>query len=149
MLDYGAAQAAAGKTTSAFLANIRETGAGLGLIVDASGLAKIERGAKLDEIQERKVKLFMAAVNTALAIPQTAAWAITSTALGSWTGLIESAVAKTDMNKDRAAHEANVGDSEALYLHDQLIADAMLRHGLFGKSDPPAPTHPWGGLCKS
>lgn len=146
MLDYGAAQAAAGKTNSAFLANIRETGAGLGLIVDASGLAEIERGAKLDEVQERKAKLFVAAVNTALAIPQTAAWAITSTALGSWTGLIESAVAKTDVNKDRAAHEANIGDSEALYLHDQLIADAMLRHGLFGKSDPPAPAHPWASL---
>ncbi|WP_219517958.1 DUF6571 family protein [Nonomuraea ceibae] len=145
VIDYGAAQVAAGHSIQPLLANIRETGAGFGLIVDASGLAKIQQGVKLDEEQERSVKIFMAAVNTGLGIPQTAAWAITATTLGSWTSLIEDA-AKTDVNKARATYEANIGDGEALYLHDQLIADAMLRHGLFGKSDPAASTHPWGSL---
>ncbi|TXK39826.1 hypothetical protein [Nonomuraea sp. C10] len=145
LIDHGAAQAAAGKSTKSLLANIRETGAGLGLITHASGLAKIELGTKLDEQQERNMKVFMAAVNTGLGIPQTAAWAITATTLGSWTSLIEDS-AKTDLNRVKATYEANIAMGEAHYLHDQLIADAMLRNGLFGKSEPAAPTHPWGSL---
>ncbi|MFB4293803.1 hypothetical protein ACBI99_39655 [Nonomuraea sp. ATR24] len=145
LIDHGAAQAATEQSPRVLLANVRETGAGLGLIADASGLAKIRQGTERDENQERNMKIFMAAVNTGLGIPQAAAWAITGNTLGAWTSLIEEA-AKTDVNRVKATYEANSAVGEAQDLHDQLIADAMLRNGLFGKGDPAAPTHPWGSL---
>ncbi|TMR22650.1 hypothetical protein ETD86_10995 [Nonomuraea turkmeniaca] len=145
MLDYGAAQAAAGKGRNALLVNAREAAAGFGLIADASGIAKIKAGKEQDAAQERNMKLFMAAVNTGLGIPQAAPWAIAANILGSWTSLIEE-TAKTEKNANKGAHEANTGKDKAEFLVEQLTIDAMLRHGLFGKSDPPAPTHPWSSL---
>jgi hypothetical protein len=145
LLDHGAAQAAEGKGTDALIANAKEAGAGFGLITDASGLATIQKGKDLDEAQERNIKITMAAVNTGLAIPQTAAWAITASALGSWTSLIEDA-AKTEKNQNRAVYDANTAMDKTKFLLDQLAADAMLKHGLFGKGEPAATTHPWGSL---
>nr|WP_055504231.1 DUF6571 family protein [Nonomuraea pusilla] len=145
ILDFGAAQAASGKGSEALLANMREAGAGFGLITDATGLAKIQQGKELDEAQERNMKILMAVVNTGLAIPQTAAAAITAGTVGAWTSMIEDS-AKTEKNADMATYDANTADGKAKFLLDQLAADAMLRHGLFGRADPAAPTHPWGSL---
>ncbi|MFI9593620.1 hypothetical protein [Nonomuraea sp. NPDC052265] len=145
LIDFGAAQAASGKGAETLLTNVREAGAGFGLITDATGLAKIQQGKELDEAQERNMKIFMAIVNTGLAIPQTAAAAITAGTVGAWTGMIEDS-AKTEKNADAATYDANTANGKAKFLLDQLAADAMLRHGLFGSADPAAPSHPWGSL---
>ncbi|MEV6031494.1 DUF6571 family protein [Nonomuraea sp. NPDC052116] len=145
LLDYGAAVAAQTKDGRYLLVNAREAGAGFGMITDASGLAKIQQGQELDETQERNMKILMAVVNTGLAIPQTAIAGITADTVGSWTGLIED-TAKTDKNTEKAKYDANVADNKAQFLLDQIAVDAMLRHGLFGSSDPPAKTHPWASL---
>ncbi|WP_327105040.1 DUF6571 family protein [Nonomuraea glycinis] len=145
LLDHGAAQAAEGRGTDALMAHAKEVGAGFGLITDASGLATIQKGKELDEAQERNIKIIMAAVNTGLAIPQSAAWAITATTLGSWTSLIEE-TAKSEKNQNRAVYDANTAVDKTKFLLDQLAADAMLKHGLFGKGEPATATHPWGSL---
>ncbi|MFC4012643.1 hypothetical protein ACFOY2_35800 [Nonomuraea purpurea] len=145
LLDHGAAQAAAGKGVDTLLANARETAAGFGLITDASGLAKIQQGKDLDEAQEKNMKIFMAVVKTGLAIPQAPAGAITAAVVGEWISMIADS-AKTEKNSDMATYEANTADGKARFLHDQLAADAMLRHELFGKNQPAAPTHPWASL---
>jgi hypothetical protein len=145
MLDYGAAQAAAGDDYRALLANAREAGAGFGLIAYASGIAKIEDVNNMNEEQERNLKLFLAATNTVLGIPQATPWAIAANTLGAWSGIIED-TAKSDKDMNRAVDDANDGVDNAKFLTEQLAIDAMLRHGLFGKSDPPDPTHPWSSL---
>ncbi|GAA3609139.1 hypothetical protein GCM10022419_112630 [Nonomuraea rosea] len=145
MLDHAAEQRAATKDGRLLIVNVGEAAAGFGLISDASGIARIRQGQELDEAQERNMKIFMATVNTALAIPQSAAGAITSTALGSWTGMIED-TAKTTMNEDKAVYDANTARQKSKSLLDQLTADAMLRHRLFGTADPPSPEHPWASL---
>ncbi|MEV4078741.1 hypothetical protein AB0J43_00420 [Nonomuraea fuscirosea] len=145
IMDHGAAQAAAGNGREALLANTREAGAGLGLIAYASGIANIKDGQDMDEAQERNMKLFMAAASTILGIPQAAPWAIAANTLGAWSGIIEE-TAKTEKNRNNAVDEANSGMDHAKLLTEQLAIDAMLRHGLFGKSDPPDPTHPWSSL---
>ncbi|MGW0195924.1 hypothetical protein [Nonomuraea sp. NPDC003201] len=145
LLNYAAAQVAGGKGESVLKASAQEAGAGFGLITDASGLAKIQQGKELDEAQERSMKLFMAVVNTGLAIPQTAAGAVTAGTVGAWNSMIEDA-ARTTENADKATYNANTAKSQAKFLLDQIAADAMLKNGLFGKPDPPASTHPWSSL---
>ncbi|TDC07679.1 hypothetical protein E1267_12710 [Nonomuraea longispora] len=145
LLDHGAARTAETGDPRHLLINATEAGAGFGLITEASGLAKIKQGQELDAAQERNMKVFMAVVNTGLGIPQAAAAAITAATLGSWTSMIEDA-AKTNKNTEKAKYDANVAENKAQFLLDQIAADAMLRHGLFGKSDPPDKTHPWASL---
>ncbi|MGW0479412.1 hypothetical protein [Nonomuraea sp. NPDC003214] len=145
LLDHGAAQVAEGKGNAALKANAAEAGAGIGLITDASGLATIAKGKDLDEAEEQKARIIMAAVGTGLSIPQLPVAAITAGVVGSWSSMIENA-AKSDENRDRAVFDANMAKEQAKFLLDGLAADAMLRHGLFGSGDPPATTHPWGTL---
>ncbi|MEO3791309.1 DUF6571 family protein [Nonomuraea sp. B10E15] len=145
MLDHGAAQAAGGEGDRTLQVNAEEIGAGFGLITDASGLAAIEKGKKLDESQERNMKIFMAAVNTGLAIPQAAAWAVTAGTIGAWTSLIEDS-AKADKNQNKAVHDANTAKDKAKFLSYQITVDAMLKHGLFGEAKSAAATHPWSSL---
>lgn len=145
MLDYGAAQAAAGKGYDALRANLREAAAGFGMITDAGGLAEIHKAKDLDAAQERNMKLLLAAVNTALNIPQATPWAIAAGVLGSWSSVIEDS-ATTDKHTLKATHNANTAKEQTQKLVDQLAIDTMLKHGLFGKSDPPDPNHPWSSL---
>ncbi|GAA0943850.1 DUF6571 family protein [Nonomuraea longicatena] len=145
LLDHGAAQATGPEGGRALAVNAREVGAGFGLITDASGLATIQKGKDLDESQERNLKIFLAVVNTGLAIPQTPPWAITAGATSAWSSLIES-LAKSEKNTVKATYDANTAKDQAKFLLDQLAADAMLRHGLFGSADPPADSHPWASL---
>ncbi|WP_344876406.1 DUF6571 family protein [Nonomuraea antimicrobica] len=145
LLDYGAAQAADGTGVKALKANAQEAGAGFGLITDASGLATIQKGKELDEAQERNMKIFMAVVNSGLAIPQAAPWAITAGVVSSWNSMIESAAA-TEKNTNQATYDANTAKEKARFLLDQMAVDAMLKHELFGKAEPAAATHPWSSL---
>ncbi|PZG15896.1 hypothetical protein [Nonomuraea aridisoli] len=145
MLDHGAEQSATGKGNGSLLINAREAAAGFGLIADASGIAKIEEGKALDSAQERNAKIFMAVVNTGLAIPQAVPWAITAGVMGAWTSMIEES-AKSEKHANKAIFEANTAKAKTESLVDQLAIDAMLGHGLFGRTDPPAATHPWGSL---
>ncbi|MEV4173869.1 hypothetical protein [Nonomuraea sp. NPDC049709] len=114
-----------------FVIAAKEVGAGFGLIADATGLARIAQGQRLDEAQERKMKAIMAVVNTGLAIPQKSGWPITAAVVGSWTSVIED-TAKTEVNKNRATHEANEAIGQSEFLATQLLAQAMFNHGLFG-----------------
>ncbi|MFI6498936.1 hypothetical protein [Nonomuraea typhae] len=145
LLDYGAAQMADTKDARILKANAREAGAGFGLITDSSGLAVIQKGKELDDAQERNMKIFMAVVNTGLAIPQATPWEIAAGVVGGWSSTIED-LAKTEVNANRATYDANVAKGKAKFLLDQIAADAMLKHELFGKADPPADTHPWASL---
>ncbi|GIH73362.1 hypothetical protein Mth01_56150 [Sphaerimonospora thailandensis] len=144
LLDHGAAQMAAGQGDRVFVANAGWIGAGFGFIADAAGLAKIEQGKELDEAQQRNMKILTATLNTGLAIPQSGAWPITAGVVGAWTGLIEDSV-KGDA-EDKARDEANSAVRQTHDLIQDLTAQAMLKHGLFGSADPPAPTHPWASL---
>ncbi|MEU6715355.1 DUF6571 family protein [Nonomuraea sp. NPDC046802] len=145
LLDHGAAQAQDGKGFGALKTNAQEAGAGFGLITDASGLAQIQQGKELDEAKERNMKIFMAAVNTGLAIPQAPAWAISAGIVGAWTGLIEDS-AKAETNQNKAVYDANTAKDKAKFLLDQIAVDAMLKHGLFGKAESAATRHPWSSL---
>ncbi|WP_055481065.1 DUF6571 family protein [Sphaerimonospora mesophila] len=144
LLDHGAAQMATGQGDRALVANAGWIGAGFGFIADAAGLAKIEQGKELDEAQQRNMKILTATLNTGLAIPQTGTWPITAGIIGAWTGLIEDSV-KGDA-EDKARAEANNAVLQSRDLIHDLTAQAMLKHGLFGSSAPPAPTHPWASL---
>ncbi|PZG19829.1 hypothetical protein [Nonomuraea aridisoli] len=123
---------AAGGDRDAFAAAAKETGAGFGLVTDATGLARVAEGQKLDDAQERKMKAVMAVVNTGLAIPQKAGWPITAAVVGAWTSLIEDS-AKTEVNKNQATYEANTAKARSEFLATQLMAQAMFDHGLFGQ----------------
>jgi hypothetical protein len=128
LLDHNAASGDSKK----FMAAAEDTTAGFGLITDATGLARIAEGQKLDEAQERKMKEIMAVVNTGLAIPQKAGWPITASVVGAWTSLIEDS-AKTEVNKDQATYDANTAKARSEFLATQLVAQAMFNHGLFGQ----------------
>lgn len=123
---------AASGDSASFTGAAKQIGAGFGLITDATGLAEIATGQRRDEVQEQKIKEFMAVVNTALAIPQTGGWPITAGVVGAWTGMIEDA-AKTEVNKNQAVYDANVAKARGEFLATQLVAQAMFNHGLFGK----------------
>ncbi|WP_433500689.1 hypothetical protein ACQP1K_10500 [Sphaerimonospora sp. CA-214678] len=144
LLDYGAAEMAAGHGDNALLTNAKGIGAGFGLITDAAGLAEIEAGKELDEAQQRNMKILTATLNMGLAFPQSGAWPITAGVVGAWTGLIED-IAKGDA-ESKARIDANAAaDRTRSLLHD-LTAQAMLKHGLFGSADPASSTHPWATL---
>ncbi|MEO3803493.1 DUF6571 family protein [Nonomuraea sp. B1E8] len=145
ILDYGAVQAATGKGNAALKANAAEAGAGIGLITDASGLATIAQGRNLDEAEEQKARILLAAVGTGLAIPQMPVAAIIAGTLGSWSSMLENA-AKSNVNRNKAVFDANMAKERSKFLLEGLVADAMLRHELFGPGNPPAATHPWGTL---
>ncbi|MCA2180925.1 hypothetical protein LDL08_32570 [Nonomuraea glycinis] len=128
LLDHNAASG----DHKSFVAAAKEVGAGFGLVTDATGLARMAEGQKLDEAQERKMKEIMAVVNTGLAIPQKAGWPIAAGVVGSWSSLIEDS-AKTEVNKNQATYEANVAKARSEFLATQLVAQAMFDHGLFAQ----------------
>ncbi|MFI7453838.1 hypothetical protein ACIBQX_40550 [Nonomuraea sp. NPDC049714] len=128
LLDHSAASG----DRKSFVAAAKEAGAGFGLITDATGLARIAEGQKLDAAQERKMKEIMAVVNTGLAIPQKVGWPITAGVVGAWTSLIEDS-AKTEVNQNQATYEANMTKASSEFLATQLMAQAMFDHGLFGQ----------------
>ncbi|HEX4814636.1 MAG TPA: hypothetical protein VFV66_17995 [Nonomuraea sp.] len=130
ILDHSAASG----NSENLVAAAKEAGAGFGLITDATGLARIAEGQKLDEAQEQKMKAVMAVVNTGLAIPQTAGWPITAGVVGAWTGLMEDS-AKTEVNKNQGIYEANMAKARSEFLATQLMAQAMFDHGLFGQDN--------------
>ncbi|MGW3351279.1 hypothetical protein ACWDA3_48960 [Nonomuraea rubra] len=130
VLDHNAASGDPGR----FMAAAKEVGAGFGLITDATGLAGIAEGQKLDEAKSQRMKEIMMVVNSGLAIPQHGGWPITAGVVGAWNSLIEDS-AKTDVNKNQATHEANTAKARSKFLADQLAAQAMLDHGLFGQQD--------------
>ncbi|WP_433414209.1 hypothetical protein ACQP1V_33425 [Microtetraspora malaysiensis] len=141
LLDHGAAEIAAGRGEDALMSNAKSIGAGFGVIADAAGLAKIEEGKKLDEAQQRNLKLLVAAVNIGLAV---GAGDGTAAAVGEVAGLIVDNAKGSAESKARSQANAAVDQTRTL-LHD-LTAQAMLKHGLFGPVDPAAPTHPWASL---
>ncbi|MEW9528154.1 hypothetical protein [Microbispora sp. NPDC049125] len=144
LLDHGAAAMAAGRGDDALLTTASQTGAGFGMITDAAGLAKIEEGKELDETQAKNMQILMAVVNTGLAIPQAASWAIGAGIVGALSGLAEDAVNGDAESKARS--DANAAVDQTRTLLNDLTAQAMLRHGVFGSADPPAKTHPWASL---
>ncbi|MFF0573092.1 hypothetical protein [Streptosporangium saharense] len=144
LFDHGAAELANGRGDDTLKVNAARVGAGFGMIADVAGLSKIAKGKELDETQERNVKLFMATVNTALAIPQSGAWPVAAGVVGAWTGIIEdSAKGKAE---DDAIDDANVVVDQSMILMQDVAVQAMLKHGLFGSADLPAKTHPWASL---
>ncbi|MFB9675488.1 hypothetical protein [Streptosporangium vulgare] len=144
LLDYGAAEMAAGRGNERFMTGAKRAGSGFGMITDAAGLAKIEEGKDLDEAQQRNMKMLLAAVNTGLAIPQSGTWPITAGVIGAWSGVAEE-IAKGKA-EDNARVEANaVVDKTRGLVHD-LAAQAMLKNGLFGSAEPAARNHPWATL---
>ncbi|MEV4833383.1 hypothetical protein AB0K05_02600 [Nonomuraea sp. NPDC049486] len=144
LLNHGAGQVAAGQGADSLNTAGLEIGAGFGLITDAAGLARIEKGHELDETQKRNMKILMAVVNTGLAIPQAGSWPIGASVTGAWTGMIEDAV-QGNARKE-AVFAANSTVEQTRFLVHQLTAQAMFDHGLFGAADPPAKTHPWASL---
>jgi len=128
LLDHNAASGESGRLLTA----AKETGAGFGLITDATGLAHMAQGQALDEAQERKMKAIMAVVNTGLAFPQKAGWPITGQIVGAWTSLIEDS-AKTEVNKNNAVYDANTAKARSEFLATQLLAQAMFDHERFGE----------------
>ncbi|MEU7863853.1 hypothetical protein [Nonomuraea sp. NPDC049141] len=144
LLDRGVGVLAAKHGTGSLTNAAQEAGAGFGLIMDAGNIAKIDLAKEMDETQKRNVQALLAVVNTGLAFPQRAAWPIGSTILGSWTGMIEDSVKGTA--EKTAVFEANTALEQTRSLLHQLGAQAMLDHGMFGSSDPPAKTHPWASL---
>ncbi|MEV0378594.1 DUF6571 family protein [Nonomuraea sp. NPDC050643] len=145
LVNEGADQMVGGKGEAALMTSAQEVGAGFGLLTDAASIGTLKEGAERDEAQERNMKTFMAVINTSLAIPQAGAWPIGAGVVGAWTGLIEDS-AKTDLNKNKAAFEANTSVAKAGFMVNQLVIQAMLRREMFGESDPPARTHPWSSL---
>ncbi|MCK2214763.1 hypothetical protein MF672_013305 [Actinomadura sp. ATCC 31491] len=115
-----------------FMTAVKETGAGFGLITDATGLAAVARGQELDEAQERKMKEFMMVVNSGLAIPQQGAWPIGVGVVGAWNSLLEDS-AHTDVNTNQATYDANTTKARSKFLATQLVAQAMFDHNLFKK----------------
>ncbi|WP_157570811.1 hypothetical protein [Microtetraspora malaysiensis] len=146
LLDHAATQIAAGQGDGMLKTNAQRVGAGFGLITDAAGLAKIDEGKALDEVQQLKMKVFTGVVNTALAIPQSGKWPIIAGSAGAWTGLIEDAFKSDGGAETKARRQANAAVEQTRTLVHDLTAQAMLNHGLFGSADPPAPTHPWASL---
>ncbi len=146
LLDHGAAQIAAGHGDGTLKTNAQRGGAGFGMITDAAGLAKIEEGKALDEVQQLKMKVFTGVVNTGLAIPQKGGWPITAGVIGAWTGLIEDVFKGDGGAETKARREANAAVDQTRTLVHDLTVQAMLNHGLFGSADPAAPTHPWASL---
>jgi hypothetical protein len=144
LFDHGAAKLAANQGKSTMNTAVLEAGAGFGMLAHAAGIAKIEAGRELDEAQKRNVKVFIAIINTGLAIPQKAAWPITAGVVGSWGGVLEDAVKGTAAKE--AAASANFASAQTRELVAQLAAQSMFDHGLFGSADPPAKTHPWASL---
>lgn len=144
LLDYGAAEMAAGRGNEKFMTGAKRAGSGFGMITDAAGLAKIEEGKDLDEAQQRNMKMLLAAVNTGLVIPQRGAWPITADVIGAWSGVAEE-IAKGKA-EDNARVDANaVVDKTRGLVHD-LAAQAMLKNGLFGSAEPADRSHPWATL---
>ncbi|WP_326829139.1 hypothetical protein OIE13_31655 [Streptosporangium sp. NBC_01810] len=144
LLDYGAAEMAAGHGGETLLNSARRAGAGFGMITDAAGLAKIEEGKDLDEAQQRNMKLLMAVVNTGLIVPQTGAWPVIADVTGAWTGMIED-TAKGSA-EDNARIDANAAVDRTRGLVHDLAAQAMLKNGLFGSAEPAGRNHPWATL---
>ncbi len=146
LLDHAAGQIAAGQGDGMLKTNAQRVGAGFGLITDAAGLAKIDEGKALDEVQQLKMKVFTGVVNTALAIPQSGKWPIIAGVAGAWTGLVEDAFKSDGGAETKARRGANAAVDQTRTLVHDLTVQAMLNHGLFGSADPPAPTHPWASL---
>jgi hypothetical protein len=144
LLDAGAARIAAGQGTATLSATAQQIGSGFGLITDAAGLAKLQKGQELDEAQQRNAQILLAVVNTGLAIPEKAAWPIAAGAVAAWTSFLEDSAKGTAAQK--AVVDANVAVTETRTLVHQLGAQALLNHGLFGSADPPDKTHPWASL---
>ncbi|MEU9837283.1 hypothetical protein AB0D67_37600 [Streptosporangium sp. NPDC048047] len=144
LIDHGAAQIANGRGSDTLLGNAEQIGAGFGIIADAAGLAKIDKGKDLDEAQKLNAKILAAAVDTGLAFPQKAAWPIVTGVITSWTGMLEEAVKGNAESRARSDANATVEQTRIL-LHD-LTVQAMLKHGLFGSVDPPGKNHPWASL---
>ncbi|MFG1966074.1 hypothetical protein [Nonomuraea sp. NPDC049028] len=144
LLDNGVGVLAAKQGTGGLSNAAQEAGAGFGLIMDAGNIAKIDLAKDMDESQKRNVKALLAVVNTGLAFPQSASWPIGAGVLGAWSGMIEDSVKGTA--EKTAVFEANTTLEQTRALLHQLGAQAMLDHGLFGSSDPPAKTHPWASL---
>lgn len=144
LLDAGATELVNNNSNSALLDNAQRIGAGFGMIADAAGLAKIEKGKKLDEAHTIKVKAFNAVVNTALGIPQKGAWPITAAVIGSWNGLLED-VLKGKAESGARSHASAAVDQSRTALRD-LTAKALLEHNFFGPAEPAADTHPWATL---
>ncbi|WP_433500329.1 hypothetical protein ACQP1K_08570 [Sphaerimonospora sp. CA-214678] len=144
ILDHGAAKMAAGQGDMALRTEATWIGWGFGFITNAAGLAKIEEGKELDERQERNAKILTGTLNSALAIPQKAAWPITAGVVGAWTGMIEDSL--KGHSKDQATDEANATVRKNESIMRDLAVQAFLKHDLFGPSDSPGPTHPWASL---
>ncbi|WP_432921649.1 hypothetical protein ACQPZZ_22810 [Microbispora sp. CA-135349] len=144
LLDHGAADMALTGRDAALSTQAEWIGAGFGLITDTGGLAEIGQGKDLDEAQERNMKVLLAIVNTGLAIPQSGAWPVVSGVAGAWTGMIED-TAEGD-SEDKAKKNANSAARTTQELLSDLTVQAMLKYGLFGSADPPAPNHPWASL---
>ncbi|MEV0614835.1 hypothetical protein AB0I81_16015 [Nonomuraea sp. NPDC050404] len=144
LFDHGAAQAAGNDRKNAMNAAALEAAAGFGMLAHAAGIGKIEAAREMDEAQKRNMKMLMAVMNTGLSFPQTAVWPITAGVVSSWSGVIEDA-AKGTAEKDAIA-SANAAADRTRELVGQLGVQAMLNHGLFGSSDPPAKSHPWASL---
>ncbi|GLW98435.1 DUF6571 family protein [Microtetraspora sp. NBRC 16547] len=144
LLDYGAAEMSAGRGDNTLMTNAKQIGRSFGMITDAAGLAKIEKGKELDEKQERNMKVLTALVGMGLAVPQKAAGAISAGMVGSWTWLIEDAAKGNAETEARSKADSVVRQTQDL-VHD-LTAQAMLKHGLFGTVEPAAATHPWASL---
>ncbi|MFI0419117.1 hypothetical protein [Spongiactinospora sp. 9N601] len=145
LLDSSAATMAGGGSTNELRSGTQKIGAGFGLLTDAAQLAKIEEGKELDEAQERNMKILAGVINSALALPQVPyAWPITAGIVASWSWIPEDAF-KGDA-EERARTEANTAVDKTRLLVRDLTAAALLKNGLFGKSAPPDPTHPWASL---
>ncbi len=144
LLDYGAREMATKNSDDGLQTNARRIGAGYGLITDAAGLGKIEKGKQLDEAQTIKVKAFNAVANTALGIPQKGTWPITAAVIGSWTGLLEDALKGKAESSARSNANATVDQTRNLV--QDLTVTAMLKYKLFGPAEPATATHPWATL---
>ncbi|MEU9890225.1 hypothetical protein [Sphaerisporangium sp. NPDC051011] len=143
LLDHAAALAP-GDKGDALGASVKQVAAGFALLRDSAGLAEIEQGKEMDEQKARNMKIFAALADMGLAWPQAVAAARVAGVIGAWTGFVE------DMNKGHGEDKARITADQSLnltrrFVHD-LAAQAMLKHGLFGPADPPAPTHPWATL---
>ncbi|WP_204287514.1 hypothetical protein [Microbispora amethystogenes] len=144
LLDHGAAEMALNQRDETLSTQTQWIGSGFGLITDAAGLARIEQGKDLDEAQERNLKILTAIANTGLAIPQSGVWPVVAGIAGAWTGRIEDSA--TGDFEDEAKPKANLAVVKTRELLEDLTVQAMLKHELFGPSDPPARTHPWAAL---
>ncbi|WP_371782060.1 hypothetical protein [Streptosporangium subroseum] len=144
LLDYGAAEMAAGRGDDALRSNAKRAGASFGMITDAAGLAKIEKGKELDEAQQRNMKVLTTVVNLGLAFPQKALWPVLAGVMGASTSGLEESAKGDAETKARGDADTAVDQTWSL-VHD-LTAQAMLKHGMFGSAEPAAATHPWASL---